>query len=135
MLPNFQGSSSLTRPSQTFAGPLPSLAGPPGLSKDPPKTLTPTYHSSFHFIFHYPNISPIYSTKPYITHYSSFHFLFHYPNKIRPGPAMLELPSKTVLDWSFAFRNLQQLSESVPEGDFSGGLQEGLISFNNEKTQ
>ena len=34
--------------------------------------ITPTYYSSYHFLVHYPNITPIY--------YSSFHFLFHYPN-------------------------------------------------------
>ena len=36
-------------------------------------------YSSFHFLFHYPNI-----ILPHITHYGSFHFLFHYPNIILP---------------------------------------------------
>ena len=38
----------------------------------------PQYYSSFHFLFHYPNINQI-LVIPYITPYSSFHFLFHYP--------------------------------------------------------
>ena len=36
-------------------------------------------NSSFHFLFHYPYITPIYTLyNPYNP--SSFHFLFHYPN-------------------------------------------------------
>ena len=61
-----------------------------------------THYSSFHFLFHSPNITPTLNPKPYIVvfiflsiipkyhpvitpiytplYYSSFHFLFHYPN-------------------------------------------------------
>ena len=35
------------------------------------KILPVNNYSSFHFVFHYPNYTPIY--------YSSFHFIFHYP--------------------------------------------------------
>ena len=36
------------------------------------------YYSSFHFLFHYPNVNLISSQyNPHITRYSSFHFLFH----------------------------------------------------------
>ena len=38
-------------------------------------------YSSFHLLFHYPNITPTYPIYIYIYNpYSSFHFLFHYPN-------------------------------------------------------
>ena len=65
--------------------PLPPKAqGPEHLHQ----TLNPQHqilNSSFHFLFHYPYIYPIY--------YSSFHVLFHYPyiqpykgQQVAPGP-------------------------------------------------
>ena len=37
-------------------------------------------YGSFHFILHYPDITPIY------IYHSRFHFLFHYPNVTREPP-------------------------------------------------
>ena len=42
------------------------------------------YYSSFHSIFHYPHITPIYPQYIPNISYSSFHFLFHYPNIEQP---------------------------------------------------
>ena len=40
-----------------------------------------TLHGSFHFLFHYPNRTPIYPLYIPLKGPSSFNFLFHYPNR------------------------------------------------------
>ena len=75
-------------------------------------SLDPKSYSSFHFIFHYPNITlcyPIISLyKSYITHYSSFHFIFHYPN-ITPKQGIWIASAcgmeTAALQWLFADRS------------------------------
>ena len=44
------------------------------------KDSTPTYCSSYHFLFHFANITPIHT----LLYYSSFHVLFHYPTQYIP---------------------------------------------------
>ena len=53
------------------------------------------YYSSFHFLFDYPNITPI---LPQYYPYGSFHFLFHYPQPPR-APSEADVASAYMRTW------------------------------------